>query len=331
MVPAPTASLGDRCRWVKAGESSRARGQRGTHNESSPSVHPGTGSNDIIAAACAELCQRRFGGRLPWAEPPWIRNPIVLAGSEVVELQEETKQTAGPILATDSTMLARLAKMMPSSLIVCGFVACGGSAEVSNETGSTETGATSDHGDSGDDVSGTGGEQASSGGGDQSGSGGQWEYFPGSGGYFGLGTGGEYEDFRGSGGLVDNPPSVPCPETVPEDGATACLLNGQTCFYRDCVGAGESRAVCEGGVFSVETVACGENLCVGIPCAENEVCSIVASGAYLVECSAHSCGTGPITCACAGAECGDSCEITGSPGYGVSVRCTHSCGELGCP
>jgi hypothetical protein len=122
-----------------------------------------------------------------------------------------------------------------------------------------------------------------------------------------------------------------CPAALPSSGS-ACLIIGE-CFYEDCAGSGRSAATCSNGAWAVQTAACAATHCIGAgsspSCAPGQICSISEGGTLVSMCNESTCGTGPVTCACAGALC-TNCSITGSVTQGVTVTC-NSCPQGGCP
>jgi hypothetical protein len=138
----------------------------------------------------------------------------------------------------------------------------------------------------------------------------------------------------GSGGVVQAPA---CPAFAPL-GASSCDSDGQVCFYEDCVGAGRTVATCQKlggprGSWSLRTAACGTVHCAGLPgamsCASGQVCSVTEGGTIGGTCAQSTCGTGPVSCACAHASCID-CGISGSVEQGFTVTC-NNCPQGGCP
>jgi hypothetical protein len=116
-----------------------------------------------------------------------------------------------------------------------------------------------------------------------------------------------------------------CPPAPPAD-AAACASMGLTCTYQDCGGDGVTSASCDAMAWDVSVQECGTLDCGGQTCGLGQLCRERASGAYLVECVDNPCGTGPITCECAGAVCfdGDTCSTNG-----LTVLCNSNCNE--CP
>ena len=137
----------------------------------------------------------------------------------------------------------------------------------------------------------------------------------------------------GSGGVVQAPT---CPAIAPAS-ASPCERAGQVCFYEDCAGAGRTVANCQnlsspGLSWSVQSAACGTVRCSGLPgmmtCASGQVCFVSQGGTISGMCEPSSCGTGPITCECAHASCGD-CAISGNTQQGFTVTC-NNCPQGGC-
>ena len=130
---------------------------------------------------------------------------------------------------------------------------------------------------------------------------------------------------------------MPCPAKPPGT-SESCNAGGVVCSYEDCAGAGRTVATCgqQGGArltWTTRTAACGAVQCLGLPsamgCTSGQICSVSEGGAISGMCAESSCGTGPVTCACAHASCTD-CLVSGSVEQGFTVTC-NNCPQGGCP
>jgi len=199
----------------------------------------------------------------------------------------------------------------------------GGSAGASGSGGLAGGGATSGAaGRNGGGAAGANGGSAGTSGGSAGAQGG--------GGKGGAGAGGAT---AGGGGVAQG---LACPENPPGT-AVSCNSDGQVCFYEDCAGAGRTVATCQrlGGArlsWTLQTAACGAVQCVGLPsamsCTSGQICSVSEGGTIGGMCAESSCGTGPVTCACAHASC-TNCAISGGVGQGFTVTCSN-CPQGGC-
>jgi hypothetical protein len=105
------------------------------------------------------------------------------------------------------------------------------------------------------------------------------------------------------------------PPQAPVSGSECpAACEGKVFAYEDCDGAGLVQAGCATDWFVFEA-ACGDHLCQdpvfnGETCGTGMVCALMQGGAQIPQCSAHDCGTGPITCDCLGAAC-PGCVQTG--------------------
>lgn len=122
----------------------------------------------------------------------------------------------------------------------------------------------------------------------------------------------------------------PCPQAAPSDGTACAPSDPASCVYEECEGAGIVRATCDGTTWSVTETACDAESCAGATCTAGNVCAANAGGAVIVMCRQHSCGDGPLTCACV---CGEETECTeGSSGTGDALfTCRVDCGAEICP
>jgi hypothetical protein len=127
----------------------------------------------------------------------------------------------------------------------------------------------------------------------------------------------------------------PCPSVAPADG-TACASTNQRCVYAHCATEGVVAALCQaagdGGTatWSATTTPCtacgGTTTCMG-----DDVCADRIGGAVISMCMPHTCGTGPLDCACA-CGAGVTCTIYGAPASdGALVGCNFGCGASVCP
>lgn len=130
---------------------------------------------------------------------------------------------------------------------------------------------------------------------------------------------------------------MPCPANPP-GASESCNAGGVVCSYEDCAGAGRTVATCgqQGGArltWTTRTAACGAVQCLGLPsamgCTSGQICSVSEGGTISGMCAESSCGTGPVTCACAHASCTD-CLVSGSVEQGFTVTC-NNCPQGGCP
>lgn len=128
-----------------------------------------------------------------------------------------------------------------------------------------------------------------------------------------------------------------CPAKPPSF-SDSCNAEGRVCSYEDCAGLGRTVAKCErlGSArltWGVQTVACGAVHCLGLPgqmsCAAGQICTVSEGGTISGTCTTSTCGSGPVTCACAHAACTD-CAIAGSTEQGFTVTC-NTCPQGGCP
>lgn len=55
-----------------------------------------------------------------------------------------------------------------------------------------------------------------------------------------------------------------------------------------------------------------------------------AGGALILDCAAHTCGSGPLDCACA-CGAGVECTIYGASDGGALYQCRVGCGAAICP
>jgi hypothetical protein len=127
----------------------------------------------------------------------------------------------------------------------------------------------------------------------------------------------------------------PCPDQPPENAAT-CTEVGLQCLYERCETQGLVRAICtpaSGEVnvpqrWAVTAEACSSHDCLNTTCGAGTVCAANAGGTVTVACRPHTCGDGPLTCACVcgGLEC--SPGDTTPTGAGVLFTCV-TCAE--CP
>ncbi|HKO50384.1 MAG TPA: hypothetical protein VJV79_21825, partial [Polyangiaceae bacterium] len=146
----------------------------------------------------------------------------------------------------------------------------------------------------------------------------------GKGGTEGGGKGGTGGGAAGGAGA----PTLGCPATPPVVGS-ACASNHEACFFEDCSGVGRTAATCEGGTWTVRTTACGAVQCLSGTCSSGQICAVTQGGAQIATCVESTCGTGPLTCACAGASC-SICSIGGTIEQGITVTC-NTCPQGGCP
>jgi hypothetical protein len=228
-------------------------------------------------------------------------------------------------------------------------IACGSSEGGQRSTDGGAAGASASGAGSGSDAAGHngGGAAGASGGANggfagasagSSGASGAAAGAQGSGGKGGAGaggaTGGGGGATGGGGGVTQ---LMPCPEKPPGP-SESCNSDGVVCSYEDCAGAGRTVTTCGrlGGArltWSTRTAACGAVQCLGLPsamsCTSGQICSVSVSGTIGGMCAQSSCGTGPVTCACAHASCTD-CAVSGSAEQGFTVTC-NNCPQGGCP
>lgn len=120
------------------------------------------------------------------------------------------------------------------------------------------------------------------------------------------------------------------PDTVPVGGAE-CVAGcvGKTVAYEDCDGDGLVQAACGGAWFILQS-ACGDHTCQAAGfeqqmCGSGSVCMELVGGAHLLECRAHSCGTGPITCDCLKDACPGTCTQTGPLDFSCNTCPSGDC------
>lgn len=136
-------------------------------------------------------------------------------------------------------------------------------------------------------------------------------------------------------GTTDAAVVDPCPSAAPADGA-ACTVPAQHCVYAHCASEGVVSARCDaagdGGTahWTVTTTPCTG--CGGTTdCTGEALCVDHVGGALIGSCSAHTCGTGPLDCACVCGE-GVDCQIYPSAqSDGAWVACQTGCGASICP
>ena len=117
-----------------------------------------------------------------------------------------------------------------------------------------------------------------------------------------------------------------CPSIAPTEGAP-CSEPNLDCVYDECPSSGEVYAHCSRArTFVVSTLGCAN--CQGRACDEGSVCAARQAGAS-VECIAHTCGTGPLTCDCASGV-GVACTLGGD--FNALFTCRPGCGDASvCP
>lgn len=250
----------------------------------------------------------------------------------------------------------RSQRAWPRALIAVGAlllgVACGSSQGSSVPPGGSRANAAGNGGatggEAGSNVAGHSGGPSAGTGGANSGSAGA------NGGHGGAsGNGGASDGVAGSGGKVDAGAGggsggataggggggqvLACPANPPHV-SDSCTAENRVCSYEDCAGAGRTVATC--GRFGsarltwgVQTAPCGAVHCAGLPnqmsCTSGQICAVSEGGTIAGTCAPSSCGSGPVTCACAHAACTD-CMIWGSAEQGFTVTC-NSCPQGGCP
>jgi hypothetical protein len=197
-----------------------------------------------------------------------------------------------------------------------------GSAGAAGTVAASGSGTNGGSADEGGDAGGSGGRPTGGVGGRATGGASATAGTTGNGGKGGTGAGGAT---GGAGSLT-----LACPANPPVHGSS-CTPLPEACFYEDCAGVGRTAATCNQGAWAVQTTGCAAVQCDGLSttCSSGQICSVIQGGAHLAMCTESACGTGPVTCACAGASCAN-CSISGSPEQGVTVIC-NTCPQGGCP
>jgi len=119
------------------------------------------------------------------------------------------------------------------------------------------------------------------------------------------------------------------PDTVPVGGGECpAACEGKTVAYEDCDGEGLVQAACGGDWFILQS-ACGDHQCqaggLDQTCGIGSVCMELISGAHLLECRPHGCGTGPITCDCLQDACPGTCTQTGPLDFSCNTCPSNDC------
>jgi hypothetical protein len=130
--------------------------------------------------------------------------------------------------------------------------------------------------------------------------------------------------------LADGACALACPQTAPTNGSS-CGSTSMSCFYDNCPSGGRTQATCNGGVWAVQTGACGTVTCTQAPgvntCPSGQICLVTASGTIGAQCVANSCGSGPVTPECGTALGG--CVVNASIASGATIFC-NLCPQGGC-
>jgi hypothetical protein len=207
-------------------------------------------------------------------------------------------------------------------LVAICAAGCGGGS--SGGTGGSGSGGSATGG-SGTGGSDSGGATATGGAAATAGAGGHGGGTAGAAGGGATGAAGGRGGGTGTGGA--GAPGVSCPSAAPADGAP-CDRAGR-CTYLDCAGSGRVSAVCDGQRFNVESFPCNMTVtqCGGSTCATDMLCVEELSGVAMRHCVANPCGTGAITCDCAGSLCPRDWSCSAIT---TTITCQSPCTK-GCP
>lgn len=135
-----------------------------------------------------------------------------------------------------------------------------------------------------------------------------------------------------SGPTGDRDAGIACPAIAPADGQPCDAV--AACVYEHCASNGIVRASCvseDGGAahWAVSARACTSS-CGGMTCLSPQVCRTQSAGAQILGCATHTCGQGPLNCACA-CGAGIACTIDPSATDDALFDCQPGCGASICP
>jgi hypothetical protein len=131
--------------------------------------------------------------------------------------------------------------------------------------------------------------------------------------------------------LADGVCASACPQAPPANGSS-CGSTSMSCFYDNCPSGGRTQATCAGGLWTVQTGACGTVSCASAPgsvtCPSGKICVVTESGSVGSQCVDNGCGQGPVTSQCANTAT-NVCTMSATLTTGVTFTC-NLCPQGGC-